>query len=183
MRLLVGLAISVPLGVGAGLAAGLNRRVAGFFSPFFSIIAATPVMSVILIAYLAFGAEKTPVFTSFLMIFPVMAANTIEGIRAIEPKMDELFKVYALTKIQRLRFLYLPSLLPFLAGGLRSGLSLGWKVVIAAEVLVQPLSALGTGMQQAKAHLETPELFAWTAAAVAASAFSEFVLAFILRKI
>ena len=73
-------------------------------------------------------------------------------------------------------FLYLPSLAPFIVSGLRSGLSLAWKVTIAAEVLVQPLRALGTGMQRAKAQLETAELFAWTAAAVLAAAFTDAVL-------
>ncbi|MDR2078733.1 MAG: hypothetical protein LBP74_03295, partial [Treponema sp.] len=48
------------------------------------------------------------------------------------------------------------------------------------EVLVQPLLALGTGMQRAKAQLETPELFAWTMVAVIAAAFSEQVSSLIL---
>ncbi|MDR1256868.1 MAG: ABC transporter permease, partial [Spirochaetaceae bacterium] len=61
LRLLLGLAISVPLGVLAGLVSALSGRAAAFLRPFFSVIAATPVMSVILIAFLAFGAERTPV--------------------------------------------------------------------------------------------------------------------------
>ena len=52
--------------------------------------------------------------------------------------------------------------------------------MVAAEVLVQPLRSLGTGMQQAKARLETPELFAWTAATVAAAALSQAVLTLLL---
>ncbi|GHU39886.1 ABC transporter permease [Spirochaetia bacterium] len=172
-RLLLGMAISLPAGVICGLIAGLDRRAAGFFRPFFSIIAATPVMSVILIAFLAFGAEKTPVFTAFLMIFPVITANTIAGIQSVDPKLKELVKIYDFSRGQKLKYLYLPSILPFLAGGLRSALSLGWKVVVAAEVLVQPLSALGSGMQRAKANLETTELFAWTAATIIACALTE----------
>jgi hypothetical protein len=42
---------------------------------------------------------------------------------------------------------------PFLEGGCR-----------LAEVLAQGRPPLGTGMQNAKAQLETPELFAWTTA-------------------
>jgi NitT/TauT family transport system permease protein len=98
------------------------------------------------------------------------------GVRAVDPKLTELFKVYGLSGFEKLRYLYIPSLLPYLAAGLHSGLSLGWKVIVAAEVLVQPLSALGTGMQMAKAQLETPELFAWTAATVIAAALSDILL-------
>jgi NitT/TauT family transport system permease protein len=133
-------------------------------------------MSVILIAFLAFGAEKTPIFTAFLMVFPVIAANTIAGVKAVDPNLVEMFKVYYPGRLEKLRYLYIPSLLPYLAAGIRSALSLGWKVTVAAEVLVQPLSALGTGMQLAKAQLETPELFAWTAATVIAAALSDLLL-------
>ncbi|MDR3355740.1 MAG: ABC transporter permease subunit [Spirochaetaceae bacterium] len=176
LRLLLGLAISVPIGMLTGLVSALDKRAAAFLRPFFSVIAATPVMSVILIAFLAFGSERTPVFTAFLMIFPVIAANTMAGVKAVDPKLTELFKVYCLHGFEKLRYLYIPSIMPYLAAGLHSGLSLGWKVIVAAEVLVQPLSALGTGMQIAKAQLETPELFAWTAATVIAAALSDILL-------
>jgi NitT/TauT family transport system permease protein len=37
-------------------------------------------------------------------------------------------------------------------------------------------------MQQAKAQLETPELFAWTFATVIAAAMSQGILSFVLRN-
>jgi NitT/TauT family transport system permease protein len=180
LRVLAGIAISVPLGLVAGIASGLDRRAGAFLSPLFALISATPVMSVILIAFLFLGAEKTPVFTAFLMVFPVMAANTLEGVRRTDSGLRELFKIYRITGIRAIRYLYMPSLAPFILGGLRSSLSLCWKVVVAAEVLVQPLRSLGTGMQQAKAQLATPELFAWTIATVSAAALSQGIFSLLL---
>jgi NitT/TauT family transport system permease protein len=181
-RVLLGLLIAAPLGAAAGIAAALDKpRSGAFLKPLFQVISATPVMSVILIAFLWFGQERTPIFTSFLMVFPVMAANTIAGIDAVDPKLVEMAAVYALSRQERLKALYLPSIVPFIVGGLRSAFSLCWKVVVAAEVLVQPLRALGTGMQRAKAQLETPELFAWTAATVIAAALSQALLTVLLR--
>jgi NitT/TauT family transport system permease protein len=180
LRVMLGILISVPLGISAGIAAGLDKRASAFLSPLFSVISATPVMAVILIAFLWLGSEQTPVFTAFLMVFPVMAANTKTGIAAVDPRLVELLRVYRLSPAETLRRLYVPALVPFILGGLRSSLSLCWKVVVAAEVLVQPVRSLGTGMQQAKAQLETPELFAWTAAAVFAAALSQALLNLIL---
>jgi NitT/TauT family transport system permease protein len=182
LRVILGLLISVPLGAAAGIASGLNRRVRAFLSPLFSVIAATPVMAVILILFLWLGSEQTAVCTAFLMVFPVMAANTQEGVIRVETGLRELFRVYGLTPGETLRRLYIPSVAPFVLGGLRSSLSLCWKVVAAAEVLVQPLRALGTGMQQAKAQLETTELFAWTVATVSAAALSQSLLSFALSR-
>jgi NitT/TauT family transport system permease protein len=170
LRVILGLLVAVPLGMVTGIVSGLDRRAAAFFKPLFQIVSATPVMAVILIAFLWFGQERTPVFTAFLMVFPVMAANTAEGVRVGDSGLVEMARAYGLSRSQRLRALYLPAIVPFAVGGLRSALSLCWKVVVAAEVLVQPLRALGTGMQRARAQLETPELFAWTAATVLAAA-------------
>jgi NitT/TauT family transport system permease protein len=176
-RVALGILLSAPLGVIAGIASGLDKRVRACMAPLFSVISATPVMSVILIVFLWFGQERTPVFTAFLMIFPVMAANTMEGVGSVDRRLEELCLVFKLSRKERLRRLYIPAVTPFILGGLRSSLSLCWKVVVAAEVLVQPLRALGTGMQTAKAQLETAELFAWTAATVIAAALSERLLA------
>lgn len=182
-RVIVGIVISVPLGVGVGIVAGMDTRGRAFFRPLFSIISATPVMAVILIAFLILGAEQTPVFTAFLMVFPIMAATTMEGLGSVDPRLQELFSIYPVSRGAEIRYLYIPTLVPFILGGLRSSLSLCWKVVVAAEVLVQPLRSLGTRMQMAKAQLETPELFAWTLATVIAAALSQGLLTLILRKV
>ncbi|AEF80508.1 ABC transporter permease [Leadbettera azotonutricia] len=182
LRVIGGMLISVPLGLVFGIASGLDNRAGAFLKPLFSIISATPVMSVILICFLILGSEKTPVFTAFLMVFPVMAANTIEGIHQVDPKLKELFIVYRMNPKETLRYLYIPSIMPFMLGGLKSSLSLCWKVVVAAEVLVQPLRSIGTGMQQAKAQLETPELFAWTLATVLAAALTQFMLGLVIKR-
>jgi NitT/TauT family transport system permease protein len=180
-RVLAGIAIAVPLGTATGIAAGMDSRARAFLKPLFSVISATPVMSVILIAFLFLGTGRTPVFTAFLMVFPVMAANTIEGIISTDDKLKELFTAFKMSRAETLKYLYIPSLVPFILAGLRSSLSLCWKVVVAAEVIVQPLRSLGTGMQQSKTQLETPELFAWTAATVLAAAFTQGILSFVIK--
>lgn len=183
LRVFWGMAISVPLGIMAGAAAGLNRRAGSLLRPLFQVISATPVMSVILIAFLWFGQERTPVFTAFLMIFPVTAAAVIAGLSSLDPKLKELFAVYRISRKERFWSLYLPGIAPFILGSLRGCLSLCWKVVVAAEVLIQPRRALGTGMQAAKAQLETAELFAWTAGTVIAAALSQALLGLLLNRL
>ncbi len=182
IRVAAGIAIAVPSALCVGIAAGLDSRVRAFFRPLFSFISATPVLSLILIAFLWFGQDRTPVFASFLMVFPVMASNTIEGIRAADGRLEEALRIYGLSRTERLRHLYIPTLAPFIGAGLRSSLALCWKVTVAEEVMVQPGRALGTGMQRAKAQLETPELFAWTAATILAAALTELILSLALRR-
>ena len=182
IRVIWGIIIAVPFAIAAGIAAGLDKRVNAFLKPLFSVISATPVISVILIAFLVLGSGRTPVFTAFLMIFPVMAANVIAGVNSTDSRLKELFAVYRMSRRETLRYLYLPSLVPFIIGGLSSSLSLCWKVVVAAEVIVQPVRSLGLGMQRARANLETPELFAWTAATVIAAASTQAAFSLFLKS-
>ena len=181
LRVILSIVISVPAGLAFGITAGLDRRAGAFLRPLFSLISATPVMSIILIAFLFLGSEKTPVFTAFLMVFPVMASNCAEGIRMVDHRLIEVFRVYKMTGREAIKFLYIPSIVPFILGGLQSSLSLCWKVVVAAEVLVQPFRSLGTGMQQAKTRLETPELFAWTLATVISAAVLQSLAGLIIK--
>jgi NitT/TauT family transport system permease protein len=182
VRVLLGLLLSIPLGIAAGLVSALDKRALFFLKPFLTVISATPVLSIILIAFLWFGSERTPVFTGFLLVFPVMAANTQEGLLSVDPHLKELFILYKISFTEKLRSLYLPAISPFITGGIQSSLSLCWKVVVAAEVLVQPFAGLGTGMQRAKASLETAELFAWTLASVAAAGFLQALFAVLIRQ-
>jgi NitT/TauT family transport system permease protein len=181
IRVIWGIVIAIPLGIAAGTAAGLDRRINAFLRPLFTVVSATPVISVILIAFLILGSGRTPVFTAFLMVFPVMSANAIEGVNNTDHRLKELFTAYRMSRAESLKYLYIPSLVPFIIGGLRSSLSLCWKVVVAAEVIVQPLRSLGSGMQQARVHLETPELFAWTLATIIAAASTQGVLSLALN--
>ncbi|TCW60816.1 ABC transporter permease [Treponema sp. J25] len=179
----VGLALLIvfPLSLMVGIPAALSKPFGAFFKPLFTLIGATPVLSIILIAFLWFGQERTPVFAAVLMVFPVLTANVIAGIQQLDQGLKEVVQVYRLSPLRSFRAFIFPSIVPYLLGGLQSGLSLCWKVVVASEVLLQPRYGLGTGMQQAKAMLETPDLFAWTVVTVALAGFMEACLYWIRR--
>lgn len=175
LRILLSVAIVIPLSLVVGIPAALDRHFRAFMRPLFVVIASTPVLSIILIAFIWFGQERTPIFSAFLMMFPVLTSNIMAGIQSADPRLLEVLELYEIPERRRLRYLYIPSLIPYLFAGLHSALSLCWKVVVAAEVIVQPRQALGTGMQMAKAQLETTELLAWTAATVLMAALTESV--------
>ena len=54
----------------------------------------------------------------------------------------------------------------FLIAAISTSFGIGWKVVIAAEVLSQPKYAIGTSLQNSKLYLNIDEVFAWTIIAI-----------------
>lgn len=176
LRSLYGFFISFVSGVLVGAAAGLFLPFRRLVKPLLSVLRAIPVMSVILLGMLWFVTDLVPVFVTFLMVFPLVCANVLEGVIQIDQRLLEMGRVYRLNSFQRLLHIVLPSLVPFLFAAANAGIGMAWKVTIAAEVLCQPRHAVGTGIQYAQLNLEIPEVMAWTAAAVILSGLSEALL-------
>ena len=62
-------------------------------------------------------------------------------------------------------------------------MGLSWKACIAAEVICTPNGSIGQGIYNAKIYLETPSLFAWTAAVILLSVLLEMLIKTIISKI
>lgn len=183
LRGLAAFALSTLAGTAAGLAAGRSPALAAALAPILTLIRATPVLALILLALLWFPSDMVPVFTAFLMAFPVMVANAQTGARAAEKGLVEMARLFRVPRGEVFLRLTLPAALPLLFAGARSALGLSWKVVVAGEVLAQPLRALGSGMQASRALLETPRVFAWAAAAVLLCGFAEWLFGLATTRI
>jgi NitT/TauT family transport system permease protein len=161
-RVLLGFSLSAVLAITLGIIAGLNQRIYQFLSPFNMTVRATPVISIIIIALVWFKSSTVPVFIAFLMCFPIIWTNVIEGLKNVDDDLLEMAQVYGINKKRRIKEIYLPSLIPYIIAGMTTALGIGWKVTVAAEVLSHPKFSIGTYLYESKVYLNTPQLFAWT---------------------
>lgn len=176
LRGLAGFFISCILGLGVGIAAGLSSVVYWMVQPFLTIIRSTPVMAIILLALIWFNTELVPVFVSCLMGFPIICGNIIQGIKNVDIQLVQMAHIYQVKPWRIVLELYLPSLLPFFMGGASTAMGIIWKVIIAAEILSQPVLGIGTQMQTAKTYLETARVLSWTIAIIGVSFFFESLM-------
>jgi len=181
-RGLLGFIISLILGLLAGFFSGFNKIFNKIFEPLLVIIRSTPVMSVILIALIWFKSNNVPIFASFLMSFPIICTNVKEGINNIDKRLVDMAVIYKIKKRRIISEIYLPSIVPFLIAAISTSFGIGWKVVIAAEVLSQPKYAIGTSLQNSKLYLNIDEVFAWTIIAILIGYLFEKIIRFIEKK-
>ena len=99
------------------------------------------------------------------------------AIAGVDVGLVEMARVYRIRPLDRLTGLYLPSVLPAVADGCRSAVSLCVKVVIAAEVLAQTAGSIGIEMQRASVVFEIARLMAWTLVAIVMSFLFEGIVA------
>ncbi len=183
LRGLAAFALSMLIGSVAGALAGSSRFAAGLMAPAMTVIRATPVMAIILLALIWFPDGFVPVFSAVVMAFPVVMANVAAGIRAADPKLLQMARLFGMGRGRAAMRIRLPSAMPHLVAGAGSALGLSWKVVVAGEALSQPRFALGAGMQAARIMLETTEVFAWAAAGILLCALSDACFNLLSRRL
>lgn len=179
LRIMLGYLAGVSLGCLLAFACSASRVMDSLFTPVIKTIRATPVASFIILAMLWMSKGGVPVLMSALIVAPVVWGNLTESYRSRDRSLDEMAQAYSLGRWKRFRFILFPTLLPSLRAACLTGLGFAWKSGIAAEVLSQPRTAIGSNIYYSKVYLETPELFAWTASVIALS----FALEILVRKL
>lgn len=182
LRGVLAFVISLAIGLLFGILAGLSEVFYSLIRLWLISIRSTPVIAVILLAIIWFTTDYVPVFTGFLMMFPIICSSVIDGIRSIDRDLVEMAEVYRIRRITVIKEVYLPAITPFLVGGISNAMGIGWKAVIASEVLSQPEFAIGTMMHTAQTYLIVSEVIAWTIVAVAVSYLFEIMLRHIEKK-
>ena len=137
------------------------------------LVKATPVASFIILALVWVRGSSLSVLISFLIVLPVLYGAVRTGIRAADPQLLEMAKVFRLPLGRRLRAVWLPAVLPAFRQGCSVALGICWKSGVAAEVIGLPNGSIGDALYRAKITLSTGELFAWTFVIILLSAAFE----------
>lgn len=175
-------ALSILAGALTGAASGLSSGIRDFLAPLLTTIRATPVLALILVAMFWLPSAGVPVFTAFLMAYPVMHTSVYSGIAETDRELLEMASVFKVPARVRFFKLRLPSAETHFLAGAKNALGMCWKVVVAGEVLSQPARALGTGLQDSRLSLDTAGVLAWAAATVLLCGASEFALGLAARS-
>lgn len=179
LRSLGAFSIAMMAGTAAGFMSGISPRFKAMLSPPLTVLRATPVLAIILLAMIWFPAGIVPVFSALIMCIPVVTEHVAAGVRAVDRRLVDMAHSFGASPLDIAFSIHIPSAMPHVLAAARSALGLSWKVVIAGEVLSQPARAIGTGMQEARLVLETAEVFAWAMAGIllcaAGDAFFDFV--------
>ena len=177
LRIGGGFALGLVAGVALAVPAARRRWLRELLSPLMLAVRSVPVASFVILALVWVSSRHLAVLIVFLMVLPVIYLNVLGGIQRLDPKLDEMARVFRVPPVRRALKVALPQLMPAFLNGCELALGLCWKAGVAAEVIGMPKGSIGERLQQAKVYLDTPDLFAWTAVIVAVSwAFGRLTL-------
>lgn len=161
---LMALAVAVVGGVGLAILFTQSRWAEMSFYPYAVVLQVTPIVAVAPLIFIYVDSRMAGLLLCAWLVafFPVLA-NTTLGLNSADHNLRDLFRIYGATRWQRLRYLQLPSALPYFLAGLRiaGGLSLIGAVV--AEY-VAGTGGIGSGLAfrilEAGYRLNIPRMFA-----------------------
>ena len=173
VRIIGGFLVSCLAAILLAIPASRWVRVRELLSPLVVTIKTVPVASFIILALVWLNSRSLSFFIAFLMVFPPVYLNVLEGIRQTDWNLIEMARVFRVPLWRRIRGIYLPQVLPYFRAAVSLALGLCWKAGIAAEVIGLPSGSLGEHLYNAKVYYMTPDLFAWTAVIVLVSVVFE----------
>lgn len=136
--------------------------------PITVVIRTLPTMAVILIIFkITYGNKAlSPVIVTVLVLFPMIYSQLTAAVDGMDGGIKEMAQVYGISKKDRLFKIYLPLVSPAVFSQIGANISLGLKIMISSEVLVNTARGLGGMMQENSMAGQVANLAALTLAAV-----------------
>lgn len=129
---LLGFSASAVFGILAAVILASSRTLERALSPYTVFLQTVPIVAIapLLVLWFGPGIRAITVSAFIVSVFPVIA-NTLAGLRSVEPALRDLFRLYGASRSATLLRLSLPSALPSIVTGLRvaSGLSVIGTIV------------------------------------------------------
>jgi NitT/TauT family transport system permease protein len=159
-RVLVGLLISIAVGIPVGLIVGSSRIAGAATTPTFPMLRMISPLSWMPIAVMVFGVGDAPIYflLAFATVWPILL-GTAAGVRQIDPHWLLLARSLAATRWAILSRVILPGVLAHVLTGIRLAIGIAWIILVPCEMLGVS-AGLGYFILDTRDRLAYPELMA-----------------------
>ncbi len=160
-RVLGSFGLSMALGLGLGLVAGMFAQIRYALSPLITLMLAIPPVAWVVVILLWFGmGTQTVGITLTVALIPIPFLATVEGVRSVSPRLKEMATLFRLTPLQYLHEIVIPHLLTYLFPATLTAFATAWKVAVMAELL-GAREGIGAQLAISRSNLDTAQSLAW----------------------
>ena len=182
-KLVMAIAVAGTLAIILGVISYRYRAVRIVLLPYVSFVKSVPTIAMIILVLIWIRAEVVPIVVGALILFPILYDNIISGIESVDRSIVKMSKVFKVSRMRMLGDVYIPGVYFHIAGGIHSLIGLGFKVIIAGEVLSQENQSIGGEILLNKVYLESSRIFAWVIVVIFINFLIEQGVLFFNRKI
>ncbi len=136
IRVAAAFGLAMGLGSVIGVVLGKLPWLDRWLDPWVVFFLNLPALVVIVLCYLWIGLNETAAIVAVALNKTAMVIVTMrEGVRALDPNVAEMARVYRFSAWGRMRHVLIPQLAPFISTAVRNGLAVIWKIVLVVEFL------------------------------------------------
>ena len=160
----LGFLLSASLGTSVGLIFSLSRWLERGLYPYALFLQTVPIVAVapLLVLWFGPGLRAVAVSAFIVSVFPIIA-NTLAGLRSVDPRLSDLFRLYDAKLSDTVLKLRLPTAIPSMMTGLKVASGLSVIGAIVGEFVAgfsEGNAGLGITVLSAYRQLRTDLLFA-----------------------
>ncbi|MBM2290682.1 ABC transporter permease [Sulfitobacter pseudonitzschiae] len=161
---LMALALAIVGGVALGMLFALSRPIEMSLFPFAVILQVTPVVAIapLILIYVNNTFAALLICAWIVAFFPILS-NTAIGLRSADHNLRDMFRLYQATPWQRLRYLLIPSALPYFMAALKIAGGLALIGAVVAEFVAGTAgqnTGLASRILESSFRNEIPRMFA-----------------------
>ncbi len=162
VSVLIGLPVSLIVGIGLGFLLGRVRRIDHFFGYYLDLLMVVPMIAVVPIIIVALGLGlQSRVAVVVLFTLPVVGMNARAAVRVIDAARIEMARAFTATRLQVWTKVILPEAAGPVFTGIRLGLSRAISGMVVVELTLIP-AGLGGLIVDQRARFNAIGLFATT---------------------
>ena len=172
IKISAGFLAALLAGLVLGSIAAVKKGVQSFLEP----------AAFIIVMLIWFGSQNAAVTIGFMVVFPMVYQAVLEGVCAADTKLLEMAAVFELSPVKKVRYIYVPQIMPFLNAAVKTAAGMCWKAGVSAEVIGLVKNSIGEELYYAKLYLMMPELFAWSITIMCISFLFEKLAVALIRQ-
>ena len=173
---LISFAVAFLFGLLLAVIAHFCRAFKSFFEPLITILRSMPTLGVTLILFIFFSGRTSAIVIASLVTFPVVYQNMLAALDGMDKNLLEMARVFGVGKKDIFFSVVLPQIAEYIFSALIAGFGLNIKVIVAAEILAVPRSALGSYINGAYISGDFTMMFVWVLAVIVLSFICEGVV-------
>ena len=175
-------AIAVSAGIVLGFFIGRSPTLTAAYRPVLAGMFAIPITLFfpLFVVMFGLGPPSKIAFGALYGFFPVVL-NTIAGFSGVDPLFLRSARSQGATRVQALRYIFVPGAWPVVLSGLRIGFFITFASVLGGETL-SSASGVGHAIAHEADLLDSPPMFAWIVIVLAVTVGLNLVLSLIEKR-
>jgi NitT/TauT family transport system permease protein len=165
--MVIGLVISLVVGIPLGLAIGMSPTADLLTSPYLWAFFAMPriALAPLMIVFFGFGTTVKIWLVVLSAVVPIILSCK-EGVQTVDESLVRAARSFGAGRLEMFAKVITPYTLPFIASGVRNGISRGFVGLLVIELTVGS-GGIGTEVMQSMRNFNTGRMFAFAGTLIA----------------